>query len=213
MKKWIFVLLGILAVGGLVLAAVMLNRDTTNHSDRSATDFLAGSQVWIEGNSSLHRYYLNEDGISAVTDLDTSGSMTKALLSMILGHKGHKLVVTLPVKDLKSGNSDMDQKAHEKLKEKHFPNIVFTLGNYVVKAFPGSLTTYALLISGKLSIAGVEKDVVLEPTMVLGKNGIRIYGSQDIYQKDYGISPYRVAVVMTTDNKVVVHYMISLGLK
>jgi hypothetical protein len=212
-KKWLFIFLGVLAAGGLVWAAVMLNRDTVPVSGKVSADFLAGSQVWIEGNSSLHRYYLDEKGISAVTDLESSGSMTKALLSMILGHKGHKLVVTLPVRDLKSGNTDMDQIAHEKLREKQFPNIVFTLGNYVVKAFPGSLTTYALLVSGKLSIAGVEKDVILEPTLVLGEKGIRIYGSQDVYQKDYGISPYSVAVVMTTDNKIVVHYMIALGLK
>ncbi len=212
-KRKILVLAAALAVGGLVWSAVALNRDSNGQPGQIPPDFLRGSQVWVEGNSSLHRYYLNVEGISAQTDLESSGSLAKALLSMVLGHKGHKLVVTLPVRELKSGNRGMDQIAHEKLREGRFPNVVFTLGDYVIKAFPGSLTTYALLVSGKLSIAGVEKDVVLEPTMVLGRDGIRIYGSQDVFQKDYGISPYSVAVVMTTDNKIVVHYMIVLGLR
>jgi polyisoprenoid-binding protein YceI len=105
----------------------------------------------------------------------------------------------------------MDQNAYEKLKAKDFPDIVFTLDHYVVKAFPGSLNTYGLLVFGKLEIAGVEKDIILEPTLVLGRDGIKIYGSQDVSQKDYGISPYSVAVVMTTDDKIVVHYLIALG--
>jgi hypothetical protein len=180
---------------------------------KQALDFMAGTQVWIEGNSSLRRYYLTAEGISAKSDLSTSDSEMRTLLSLILNRKGHQLVVALPVKSLKSGDPNMDQNAYEKLKAKDFPDIVFTMGDYTVKAYPGSLTTYALLVSGKLRIAGVEKDVVLEPTMVLGKDGIRIYGTQDIYQKEYGISPYSVAVVMTTDDKVVVHYMIALGLK
>jgi polyisoprenoid-binding protein YceI len=174
---------------------------------------MAGSQVWIEGNSSLRRYYFTLENITAKSDLSTSGSELDALLSLILNHKGHQLVVTLPVNHMKSGDAEMDRKAYGKLRAEKYPDIVFTMGNYVIKAFPGSLTTYALLVSGKLKIAGVERNVVLEPTMVLGKDGIKVYGTQDIYQKDYGISPYSVAVVMTTDNKIAVHYMIALGVR
>jgi hypothetical protein len=184
----------------------------TSKPGKPARDFMAGSQIWIEGNSSLQRYFLTGGPISAKSDLN-GDSKTKALVALILNRKGHKLVVTLPVKSLKSGDPNMDRTAYDKLKAVDFPNITFTLGNYEVRAFPKSLNTYALLVSGKLRVAGVEKDVVLEPTMVLGKNGIRIYGTQDVYQKDYGISPYSVALVMTTDNKVVVHYMIALGPK
>lgn len=182
-------------------------------SRKPTLDFTTGTQVWIEGNSSLRRYYLTAERISARSDLSTSDSEMSALLSLILNRKGHQLVVTLPVKSLKSGDPNMDQNAYEKLRAADFPDIVFTLSDYAVKAYPGSLSTYALLVSGKLRIAGVEKDVVLEPTMVLGKGGIRIYGTQDVYQRDYGISPYSVAVVMTSDNKVEVHYMVVLGLR
>lgn len=107
----------------------------------------------------------------------------------------------------------MDGIAYEKLKSKDHPSIVFTLRDYVVEVYPGSLTNYALLVFGQLRIAGVEKEILLEPTMVLGTDGIKLYGSQDIYQKDYGISPCSAALVLTTDNKVVVPYLIVLGFR
>jgi len=179
---------------------------------KPAPDSLIQAQVWLEGNSSLQRYYLTAEGISVQSDLNT-GSTLKTLLAVILNRQGHRLVVTLPVKSLKSGDRNMDLNAYEKLKSKDFPDIVFTLGNYEIKAYPGSLNTFALMVYGRLRIGGVEKAVVLEPTMVLGTAGIQIYGSQDVSQKDYGISPYSAAVIMTTDDKVVVHYRISLERK
>src|SRR5580692_397119 len=131
-------------------------------SGKPARDFMAGSQLWVEGNSSLRRFSLSAEKITAKGDL-RGDSETKVLLNLILNRKGHKLVVTLPVKSLKSGDPNMDQTAYDKLKARDFPDIVFVLGDYVVKAYPNSLTTYALLVSGKLRIAGVEKDIVLEP--------------------------------------------------
>lgn len=210
-KKWVSLILSaVLGVSGLLWATSSWN--SKPETSKPARDFMAGSQIWIEGNSSLRRYYFTVENISAKSDLNTSNSKLETLLALILNRKDHKLVLTMPVKNMKSGNAEMDRNAHEKLKSGKYPDIVFTLDHYAVKAYPGSLTTYALLVSGKMAIAGVEKDVVLEPTMVMGKEGIKIYGSQDIYQKDYGISPYSVAVIMTTDNKIVVHYMIALGL-
>jgi hypothetical protein len=214
--KWriLFLPVVLLALGSVgALAAGPSMEPSKSKPGKPAPDFMAGTKVWIEGNSSLHRYFLTVERVSARSDLSTSASKTKTLLALILNRKGHKLVVTLPVKSLKSGDPNMDLNAYEKLKAKDFPDIVFTLSDYEVKAYPGSRSTYSLLVSGKLRIAGVEKDVVLEPTMVLGRGGIKIYGSQDVYQKDYGISPYSVALVMTSDDKVVVHYMVALGLK
>jgi hypothetical protein len=179
---------------------------------KPAPDSMIRAQVWLEGNSSLQRYYLTAEGLSVQSDLNT-GSTLKTLMAVILNRQGRRLVVTLPAKSLKSGDRNMDQNAYAKLKAGDFPDIVFTLGNYVIKAYPESLNTFALMVYGRLKIAGVEKAVVLEPTMTLGIDGIRIYGSQDVSQKDYGISPYSAAFIVTTDDKVVVHYMISVRTK
>ena len=204
MKRWILLGVVVLILGfGVTVLAVKLAQPTVDLRD--------GATIWIEGNSSLHRYYLTATRISVASEMDTSDSKWNTLSSLILNRKGRKLTVKIPVEGLKSGDPDMDKIAYEKLKSKEFPDIVFTLNDYALKAFPGSLSTYAILASGKMKIAGVEKDIVLEATMVIGPGGIKIYGNKDIDQKDYGISPYSVAVVMTTDNKIVVHYMIALG--
>jgi hypothetical protein len=203
-KKRVLFAAIILALGlGAVVLAVKLAGPTVDLRD--------GATIWAEGNSSLRRYYLTATRISVASEMDTSDSKWNTLSSLILNRKGRKLTVKIPVDGLKSGDQGMDQIAYEKLKFKEFPDIVFTLNDYVVKAYPGSLTTYAILASGKIKIAGVEKDIDLEATMVVGLGGIKVYGNQDVYQKDYGISPYSVAVIMTTDNKIVVHYMIALG--
>ncbi len=204
MKRWILVAAIALVIGlGATVLTVKLSKPTVDLKD--------GAAIWIEGNSSLKRFYLNATRVSIENEMDNSDSKLKTLTSLILNKKGRKLTVNIPVEGLKSGDPNMDQSAYEKLKFKNFPDIVFTMGDYVVKAYPGSHTTYALLVSGKLKIAGVEREVVLEPTMVIGLGGIKIYGSQDVYQKDYGIAPYSVALVMTADNKIVVHYMAELG--
>jgi hypothetical protein len=211
--KWVLFLAAVLALGltpGEVVSSPI--EPSKAKADKPVPDSMIHAQIWIEGNSSLQRFYLNVEGISVQSDLNT-GSTVKTLLAVILNRQGHRLVVTLPVNSLKSGDSNMDSIAHDKLKSKAFPDIVFTLGDYVIKAFPGSLSAYALLVSGQLKIAGVEKAVVLEPTLVLTRDGIKLYGSQDVSQKDYGIAPYSAAVVMTTDDKIVVHYMITLGMK
>jgi hypothetical protein len=173
---------------------------------------LIQAQVWIEGNSSLQRYYLTAEGVSVQSDFNT-GSTPKTLLALILNRQGRRLVVTLPVKSLKSGDHNMDLNAYGKLKSENFPNIVFTLDNYAMKAYPGSLDTFALMVYGRLRIAGIEKAVVLEPTLVLGPGGVNLYGSQDVSQKAYGISPYSAALIVTTDDKVVVHYRVTLEMK
>jgi hypothetical protein len=212
MKRWILILSGILGVGGLLWVASDHLKNSKAETAQAKPDFMAGSQLWIEGNSSLKRYSLTLDNFSAKSDLNTSDSSMETLLALILNRQSHKLIVTLPVKGLKSGDSRMDSIAYGKLKAEEFPDIVFKLENYVVKPFPGSLFNYALLVTGTLTIAGVEREVVLDPIMVLGKDGINLYGSQDVFQKDFGITPYSLAVVVTTDNKIVVHYLIHLAL-
>jgi polyisoprenoid-binding protein YceI len=203
MKKRISFGAIVLVLGfGTVFLAVKLAKPTL--------DLRAGTMIWMEGNSTIQRYYLTATRVSVESEMDKSDSKFKTLASLILNRKGRKLTVKVPVEGLKTGDEGMDRIVCEKLKSKEFPDIVYTLNDYTVRAYPGSVTTYAILAPGKIKIAGVEKDIVLEATMVVGLGGIKIYGNQDIFQKDFSISPYSLAVVLTTDNKIVVHYMISL---
>jgi polyisoprenoid-binding protein YceI len=194
-----------------VLVTTPLAGPVDSHSNKPALNFKPGTELWLEGNSTLHRFYFTATQVSASSEVDTSDTSAKTLLSQILKKKIHRLVVTVPVEGLKSGEEGMDKNAYGCLKSKDFPDIVFRMEEYEVKAFPGNPDAYAILAKGKMKIAGQEKDIVLDATMINGPDGIVIYGNQDILQKDYGIAPFSMAIVMTVDNKIVVHYAVKLG--
>lgn len=182
-------------------------------SGKPALDFKAGSELWLEGNSTLHRFYFNATQVSATSEVDKSDPKDKTLLSLILHRKIHNLTVTVPIAGLKSGEDGMDKNAANTLKAKDFPDIVFKMNDYVVKPFPATPGAYALLAQGKMKIAGQERDIILDATLLNGPEGLVLYGNQDILQKDYGVSPYSMALVMSVDNKIVVHYVVKLGLQ
>src|ERR1039458_6100698 len=103
MKRWILILLAVLGAGGLLWFASDKIRASKTGDGGPKPDFMAGSQVWIEGNSSLRRYSMDMGMISAKSDLNRVLKVD-ALLTLILHRKDRLLVVTLPVKSLTSGD-------------------------------------------------------------------------------------------------------------
>jgi hypothetical protein len=182
---------------------------------KPALDFKVGTELWIEGNSPLTRFYFTATHVSATSEVDKSGPGDKGLLSLILHNKIHNLTVTVPVEGLKNGTAGMEKDAYESMKAKDFPEIVFKLNDYTIKPFPGNSKDYAIIAQGKLKIAGQERDIVLDATLVNDTDGLLLYGNQDILQKDYGINPHSVAgmPLISVENKIVVHYVVKLGMK
>ena len=70
MKRWILILLAVLGAGGLLWFASDKIRASKTGDGGPKPDFMAGSQVWIEGNSSLRRYSMDMGMISAKSDLN-----------------------------------------------------------------------------------------------------------------------------------------------
>lgn len=197
----------------VTLETTPVSGPSQSDSGKPALNFKAGTELWFEGNSTLHRFYFTATQVTATSEVDKSNPKDKTLLSLILNRRIHNLTITIPIDGLKSGEDGMDKNAYNCLKAKDNPDILFKMNDYVVKPFPGSPDTYALLAQGKIKIAGQEKDIVLNATLVNGPDGLVLYGNQDIFQKDFGISPYSVALVMNVDNKIVVHYVIKLGVQ
>jgi hypothetical protein len=185
-----------------------------SHSGKPALDFKAGSELWLEGNSPVTRFYFTATQVTATSEVDKSGLKDKSLLSVILHKAVHNLTVTVPVEGLKSGTAGMEKDAYDSMKAKDFPDIVFKLNDYVIRPYPGDENTYAVIAQGKMKISGQERDIVLNATLVNGTEGLTLYGNQDILQRDYGITPHSVAgmPLIGVDNKIVVHYVVKLGL-
>lgn len=89
---------------------------------------------------------------------------------------------------LKSGKSAMDKNAYKALKAEQFPAITYTAGAASVSLISGS--DYLVKTNGKLTIAGVAKDVQIQATCkVNADKSVTVMGSYKISMKDYGMVP------------------------
>ena len=92
---------------------------------------------------------------------------------------------TMPAESLKSDHSGMDDNAYRALKTSKNPTITFNLTSATV-ASDKSL----IKCTGKLSLAGVTKDIDLVASYVVNPDkSIHIKGTKSINMRDYSIDP------------------------
>jgi polyisoprenoid-binding protein YceI len=100
----------------------------------------------------------------------------------------------------------MDNKTTEALKASTYPAINFKLTSITDKKMLNKIEQF--IASGKLTIAGVAKDISLAAFSTIGANGeIYFQGTKEIDMTDYGISPPTALLgTLTTGKKVTVTY-------
>ena len=135
-------------------------------------------EMKVKGTSNLHDW-----------DMDVKSVQTEALVQIetdaITLNQGK---LRLYVKDIVSGNSSMDKKAHGALKADKNPQIEFVISKPVVlksngKGFNGN-------ISGQLMLAGVKKGIAVPVQLsVNGSNQIVIEGSKTLDMKEFQMDP------------------------
>jgi hypothetical protein len=105
---------------------------------------------------------------------------------------------TMPAESLKSDHKGMDDNAYRAMKTSKNPTITFNLTNATVSADSKNIEC-----TGKLTIAGVTKDVELVATAkVNADKSINIKGSKKINMRDYNIDPpsFMMGAVKTGEN-------------
>lgn len=123
------------------------------------------TSVIVNGTSSLHDWEMN--GSSATF----SGTIN--------GNAITNATFTIPVKNLKSKKGKMmDNKAHSALKSDKAPNISFTATSIAV----GKSN-----LSGKMTIAGVSKNVTFPVNVVKNANTYIINGTETLKLSDFGM--------------------------
>lgn len=139
-----------------------------------------GSFVRIEGTSSLHDWKMEG------TTID--GSITAPPIEQWTGAApASEVAVTIPVVSIKSEHAKMDKLMAAALKSKVNPTIRYELTSAVL-AQPGA--AFALDTRGKLTIAGVTRDVGMKIAGTRDSNGIyTLTGQLPIRMSDYGIKP------------------------
>jgi polyisoprenoid-binding protein YceI len=123
--------------------------------------FAPTSRIWLEGDSTLHRYHADATRWTIQADAALSS-----------------LVVELPVQGLKSGDAALDANMYKALKADRFPTIRFA-------AAGGKAEGGRYEAPGKLSIAGAVRPVVVHAS----GDEHHVKGAVELKMTSFGIQP------------------------
>jgi polyisoprenoid-binding protein YceI len=97
------------------------------------------------------------------------------------------LTFSLAVKDLKSDSKGLNKNAYKALKSDEYKNIQYKLSSSTVSS---EKEGYLVKAKGKLTIAGVTNDIVMDVHLVVNKNGVITYkGSFNMNMTDFKVDP------------------------
>lgn len=118
------------------------------------------------------------------------------------------LTFSLVVKDLKSDNKGLDKNAYKALKTDTYKNIKYKLSSAKFSPEKGG---YLLKTQGKLTVAGVTKDIVMDIHLVVNKNNtVSCKGSYQLKMTDYNVEPPSFMLgAMTTGNATTLNFDVT----
>jgi polyisoprenoid-binding protein YceI len=143
-----------------------------------------GSEISVEGTSTLHAFHCKTDKISAYVDVDPAYTtdLTKVPRPIV------SVQVTVVVKTLSCGNRTMDNNMYGTLKADENQVIKYKLSGYDV--LDGSASAFAANAKGTLTIAGKERPVdfrINASRLTEGKATAE--GEESLLLTDFGIDP------------------------
>lgn len=168
-----------------IFAAIMLAATTTSAAPTAQTAPLTMDKAWlsIEGTSNIHDYTAWTDTVR-VTRVTLAAPIAAETFwddilkpGMVEGFE-----VEIPVATLTSSQGGLDKNMYKALKLDAYRVITFRLARF-------ERATGALMAVGVLSIAGVERDVVLPLETARRGAGLMVKGTLALQMTDYGIQP------------------------
>ena len=164
------------------------------------------SRLWVDGTSTVRSFTCQAPSFDARIE-STSPEAVSLVLS---GEKAVGAVaVDVPAEKLDCGNGTMNDHMFKALKADKHPTIAFRLASYdLVKAADGT----TVKMSGRLSLGGTEKAIVVDATARPAANGmLQLTGSEEILLSDYGLkAPSLMMGTMKVGDKVKVGFDLIL---
>ncbi len=131
------------------------------------------SKVWLDGTSTVRSFTCAASKIDVAVVSEPLASPAKLVESATL---------VIPVASLDCKNATMNEHMRKALKSKDNPQIKWKLTSYTVN---GS----AVVINGKLTIAGRENPIELRGVGSADNGVIRFKGSKEFKMTEYGVKP------------------------
>jgi polyisoprenoid-binding protein YceI len=159
-----------------VIATLVLAAATIAFADRYAP--ATGSMVKVEGTSTLHEWTMQGATIKGEITAPTPDNWNAPA----------RAVVTIPVASIKSEHGKMDKLMAEALKARAHPEIRFEMTEATPRNANG--TSFVLETRGKLTIAGVTRDITMNVQGTKAADGkYTLTGQTPIKMTNFGIKP------------------------
>jgi polyisoprenoid-binding protein YceI len=166
-----------------------------------------GSEVTVEGTSTMHAYHCTTNKIMAYVDVDPgyTKDLTKIAKPII------SVKVNIVVNTLKCGNGTMDKNLYSTLNADKNPLISYTLSGYDI--LNGLSSSFAANTKGSLKISGTEKLIDMKVNASrLAEGKVTAEGEQTLLMTDFGIKPPSFMLgTLKVGNEVKVKFNLKAG--
>ena len=194
----------VIALASALITAVVVAPVARGAEGGSLT--LTSAKVSIDGTSNIHPYTASTTDVR-VTTIDIAGSPANDGLAYVLQPGALKAFeVVILAASLKSDKGDIDKNMHKALKARQFTEITFRL-----RSLEAADAGYRGI--GTLTIAGVEKEVVLNLQVERKGAALAVTGGTDLLMTDYNIVPPKAMLgMLKTNPKVQIKVELLLGI-
>jgi len=166
-----------------------------------------GSEVTVEGTSTMHAYHCKTEKIMAYVDVDPgyTKDLTKIAKPIV------SVKVNILVNSLKCGNGTMDKNLYSTLNADKNPMITYTLSGYDI--LNGLSSSFAANTKGTLKISGTEKLVDMKINASrLAEGKVTAEGEETLLMTDFGIKPPSFMLgTLKVGNEVKVKFNLKAG--
>ena len=157
-----------------------------------------GSVLYIAGDSTLHKFEIGAKALQGSAALKTSGGLEKALKKDGVA----SMTLVVPVNQLKSKESGLDDNAYKALKAKENPEIKFVLKSE-------TLASGVMKAKGELTVAGEPVPITLTADTTVTDGQVRLKGVQKLKMTDFKIKPPSISLLVASidcKDDIEIHY-------
>jgi polyisoprenoid-binding protein YceI len=147
----------------------------------------AGSRVKVEGSSTVHDWSVESRLIGGYVEFDPAFDLDKPQP----GKVNARVAVIIPVRQLKSDKTAMDNVMYDAMKEKEYRRIDYRLSELTLKEAPKSPDApFVFDTKGELVVAGATNKIEMPVTMTrVAKDKLKFTGSTSVKMTSFGIQP------------------------
>lgn len=145
------------------------------------------STVAVSGTSTLHEWTMEGTTIRGAVDVAPEVAADPANPAAWKSEKAALVTVTIPVAAIRSGHTRMNHIMLDAMKAKSFPEIRYELASAAPAGGGGE--SFTMKTSGRLTIAGVTRDLQMDVHAVSHGRQVVLAGEAPIRMTDFGITP------------------------